>query len=241
MDELSKTNDKIDHLSEIIKSNQSQIEVLSAECESLQYKCTNLSIRSNEAEQRERNRGMRIINFKVPDEIQRDSILTQRYVYDKILHSIFEKAVADNLIDNIPQVNHILEYGHILPLKPIAIELPPGHPRSKAPEIKPVIIKFLSRNFKEICCRYKKVVLDDLNAANGTQIRMYDDLTRVNSSCIRRLKSDPSINKDSVHALMGRIRYKLKDEPTVWKYVVNPLSVDVAEMSVHPARKKTTN
>ena len=143
-----------------------------------------LRLRDNEVEQRDRDPGWRIFEYKIPDKIRPVELANK--IYDDLLEPMFIKAAEDGLLrprkvvkvvnevgDNgemtrrtvveekeveLPLPLEVIEFCHVLPgggnHEP---NLPVGSPPpAREPRIPSVIVKSTSRNFKSILHKYKK-------------------------------------------------------------------------------------
>lgn len=189
-----------------------------------------LKIQNNIREQRDRDKGLRIFDFKVPDSAKKSPIALANHIHKEILEDVFLEAKKEGLINYIPSPLDSIEYTHVLQdPKSQGHSVPPGANQSAQKE--PVIIlKLISRSFKSIVYKYKKAILTKYNRKHGSNVHILDDMTKVNLGCISRLKKMKDDVK-SAFMLGGKIRYELFSKPEKLFIVHDPYAVDLTQMS----------
>ena len=88
---------------------------------------------------------------------------------------------------------------------------------------------------------YKRTIIDEFNASNGTKIRVGEDLTSANRQLMNLLCSDsfPEIGKN-VRIRNSNVQYALEADKKSWKTVQNVYGTTLEEMSrtlVDPVEK----
>jgi hypothetical protein len=101
-----------------------------------------LENRVNNLEQYHRSWSARAMNIPLSEEEERDNQKVADKVYNILLLPILRGAVERKLISTVPPIEQLLELAHVLP--------------GKAGQPKPVIMRFLNRNVKEVVFKMKK-------------------------------------------------------------------------------------
>ena len=171
---------------------------------------SHLKIRDNIVEQRDRNRGIRVKNLKVPDNITSTELTNK--LYNEVFQNMFVEAAKDGLLParqtviidergeavistssevELPLQIEVIEFCHVLPGGRPA-NMPPGAQPRRAARIPDIIVKLHSRNLKEIIYKYKKSTLGklnrDKNLSKPNSVYIVDDLTQTNLNCLNDLK-----------------------------------------------------
>jgi hypothetical protein len=173
---------------------------------------TNIRERLNEQEQYTRSWSIRVLNMKLPQNDASDPLKVMQQVYDRLLLPILQGALTNKLLTTIPTAEQILETAHILPCKPGATP--------------PIIARFYSRNIRAMIFRLKKDFAPratepsagtrskDLSSGK-MQFLLFEDLTRPTFNKMRAISQHDSV--ENCWSVSGALRYKLKDDPTIYK------------------------
>lgn len=225
--QFDKLTKSVNNVKKICEKQTKQIDGVDSKVSSLDSHTIILSIKTNQLEQRDRDLGCKVRNFKLTDNEKKDPFKTLAKVYKTLLVPCYTKAVSDGILDEIPPIYQVLEWGHYIPTK-----------KSKSGEgdstNDTVIIKFLSRYLKMLCFRYKKVVCEEYNTHDESEVYMHDDLTRANGSALYRIKKDPLVLEKSAYALGGVIKFRYKDTPLKIVTVLNPFANNIKDMCKLP-------
>ena len=192
-----------------------------------------LKIRDNEVAQRDRNPGSRIFGLRLPEDCTSNSIATKRYLYNVLFSPMLDKAAAAGEIKSVPEeFLSVLAVAHILPVSKPKVTIP-GEKPAESP-IASIICKFTSIGWKKLCFQFKRGVIDSLNTQNKTEIRIFDDVTSTNLSCMNRIKEIKGLKS---FFRDGAVRFKKVTEGEgdrsqeknrrVW----NPFGITIDEMT----------
>ena len=171
--QFDKLTKQVNNVKKICEKQTKQIDGVDTKVSSLDSHTMFLSIKDNQLEQRDRDKGCLVRNFELTEIEKKDPFITLAKVYKTLLVPCYAKAVEDGILDQIPPIYQVLEWGHFLSNKKSKL----GEAKSKKDT---VLIKFMSRYLKMLCFRYKKVVCHDYNTQDDTEVFMHDVLTRAN-------------------------------------------------------------
>ena len=225
--QFDKLTKSVNNVKKICEKQTKQIDGVDNKVSSLDSHTIILSIKTNQLEQRDRDLGCKVRNFKLNENEKKDPFKTLAKVYKNLLVPCYSKAVSDGILDEIPPIYQVLEWGHYIPTK----NSKSGDGDSKNDT---VLIKFLSRYLKMLCFRYKKVVCEEINTQDESEVYMHDDLTRANGSALYRIKKDPLVLEKSAYALGGVIKFRFKDTPLKIVTVLNPFATLIKDMCRMP-------
>jgi len=156
----------------------------------------------NTLEQYQRNYSVRINNIQLPDAISNDPFKVRDYVFDHAIVPVLRGAVADGALLTLPTAEQTLEVAHQLP------------GRDDRP--KPIIARFLNRNFRALVMQLKKKYATRDPTNNRRQAyTIFEDLTRDSFALFKKLLNDE--RTESVWSIRGQIRYKLTGNDLVKK------------------------
>ena len=171
----------------------------------------------NEREQYARSWSMRILNVPVHKDSESDTRYVMQTVYELLILPILEGAKGKGDISHVPDCEALLETAHILPGK------------GDAP--KPVIARFFSRYWRNLVFRNRKefsprepltanpAPSNNTRSGNGKTSRMrfpfFEDLTRATFTKLAAIKQQEGVI--SAWTVNGSIRFKLKDNPTIFR------------------------
>ena len=165
-----------------------------------------LKLHCNNLEQYNRSWSVRIHGLAVSSEVEKDSKLMKEKVYNSLLLPILSGAVANGDLESVPGADAVIETAHVLP--------------AKAGKVKPIIVRFLTREIKATIFKNKKEYAPREIGGTGPQARasryrfpFFDDLTGVTFSKMCALAADPRVA--SCWAAGGVIKFKLKDSEAV--------------------------
>jgi hypothetical protein len=171
----------------------------------------------NDQEQYVRGWSIRVLNLKIPPDEATDPEKVMLHVFNRILEPILQGALAKKLISSIPPPHTIMETAHILPAKPDTIN--------------PVIVRFYTRNIRNMLFRLKREFAPKEPAGSGSGATrrgeprsteagrylypFFEDLTRINFDKLKSIASHPSVQ--SCWSAGGVIRFKLKNSDAIRK------------------------
>lgn len=172
-----------------------------------------LKTKLNAQEQYQRSWSIRILNLKVPAEVQNQPEEVMKHVHEHVLLPLFKGAIEKGLIYDVPSPHQVLETAHILP--------------AKAGTIPPIIARFYTRNIRAMMFRMKKefalrapspsTVPTTRNrpATDKILYPFFEDLTRTNFNVMRDLANHAAV--ESAWSVGGVIRYRLKGDSNTKK------------------------
>jgi hypothetical protein len=210
---LVNINSRFDKLEKLWSDSKAENRMLKDALQEKEREIVNIRERMNEQEQYTRSWCVRVLNMKLPPNDATDPFKVMQHVYDKLLLPILIGAQSNGLLVNIPPVDQILETAHILPCKP-----------GTTP---PIIARFYSRNIRAMIFKMKKdfAPREPTEPAAGTRSRdqragklkflLFEDLTRPTFSKMRAIAQHDSV--ENCWSGSGALRYKLKDNPTIFK------------------------
>jgi len=165
-------NAKFDALDLIVKENQSRINVHDKKISSLESML-------NEREQHSRLFSIRLFGLPLDADTLRDSFLTAKAVYQKVLTPILNQAVREGKLSKIPtDVHQIIEHCHVVPEK-------------MKKDTVPILVRFQSRLILGLIFKYKKIVLTDVKK-NLNHISICENLTAINYRNLQDLRKKNS-------------------------------------------------
>ena len=176
---------------------------------------------SNEAvERHQRSWSVRIQNVPLTIAEERDMGLTMQKVHKLVFEPILQGAVSCGVVRQVPDFDQLLESAHVLP--------------GKTGSSKPIIARFRTRFWKNLCFRFRKDHATRINKSpagqkdgrpgrgeetNTTTSRycfpFCDDLTKPAFSKLLEIQADPAVQ--SCWSINGSLRFKLKNSPSVRK------------------------
>jgi len=204
---------RFDTLEKLLAVSRQENRELQKAMEKKEQEIEGLRRTANDQEQYIRSWSIRIMDLPVPFGVDsHNNEVVMRLVYETVLLPIFQGAVSNNLIPNIPSCNQVLETAHILPAKNGATP--------------PIIARFYSRNIKAMVFRLKKDFAPRTTSNHAGQQNtrkgparfahpFYEDLTHHNFTKMRDLARDERVQ--SCWSVAGHLRYKLKGDDQVKK------------------------
>jgi len=142
---------------------------------------------------------------------------TALLVYDQLVAPALKLALAAGEISALPPVSCCIEMAHPLPTRGDRLA---------------VIVKFCSRNLKNLFHRFKRGPSSDYKDRNKISLKIYDDMTAINLSCLHELYNTAEV--DSAWAFNGKVKCSLSDDPNKALTVLNPLGSNLREMLSAP-------
>ena len=216
-----------------------------------------LMVRDNTVEQRDRDPGQRIDNFKVPENSSPLEIADK--IYNELYKPMFIEAAKDGLLPkrevvhldemddkgepkitkstvvDLPLPGEVIEYCHTLGGGRPS-NLPPGAQPRRAARTPTIIVKLQGRITKDIINRYKKSTLQKINQTRHLgekdSISIYDDLTKVNLNCLNKLKETTEVQE--AFSLGGKIRFSLRSNPMKKHIVHNLFAINIEGLKQYP-------
>ena len=188
---IDSLNNKFDKLETKVSKLEERADIVDERLNVLEEKI-------NEREQHSRNSSIRIFGYKLDPETSKDAIKTCESVYSSVLRPILQIAVKNKVLDSMPAMNQLIEYGHTLPAR---------KDKDGVTQPCPIIIRFQSRLHRLLVFRYKKEYLPN----NRREVSIVDDLTAKNVAKLRELKNNANI--DRAWSTAGKLFYTLKDSP----------------------------
>jgi hypothetical protein len=251
---LKVNEDKLRELEETNKKKDVIISSLGCSTKTLQDAYRYAINRLNYFEQRPRSYTAKFHNLSTPSTLSNMEL--QRYVWDNFCAPAFALAKKDGRIKVLRKFETSIDTGHYLgqgssyaaKTKP-AEDTPTGDAQAQeepADDNLPaagrnLLLRFNNRNDKTIYMCYKRTIIEEFNASNGTKIRVGEDLTSANRQLMNLLCSDsfPEIGKN-IRIRNSNVQYALEADKKSWKTVQNVYGTTLEEMSrtlVDPVEK----
>lgn len=190
----------------MLKSNISQLkeEVDALKLENSVFKKSFLQVKlkDDEREQRGRNKSIRIYNVNTPNKLEEDTLKFAEHVYSEVIRPVLEKAHQDNVIKSVPTYDQVVEYTH-----PLHKHVTSGSgstttqeagANADGPTDPPIILRFVSRNYKVAFLKYKSSVFENLNARHNTNWFAQCDYTQARKKCMQRLRKLKEVDAKTV-------------------------------------------
>ena len=213
-------------LKEENKEIKAELKLKDTQLSQMQDNINTLETRLNNIEQHHRGWGARVLNIPLSEEEERDPDAVIEKVYKLALLPILRGAVESGKLKFLPPADKVLEIAHVLP--------------GKAGSPKPIIMRFLNRNLRNLLFQLKKdfatrEVRGSSSGAggvgeNGDRVGrfvypLYDDLTKANLAKMRAIGQDDRVL--ACWSVGGQIRFKLKNSDAVRKVnsILDPLEM----------------
>ena len=174
-----------------------------------------LILTANSHQQRDRDKSIRIFNLVLPSPISAWS--TAILVYDQLVSPALKLALAAGEISALPPVSCCIEMAHPLPTRGDRLA---------------VIVKFCSRNIKNLFHRFKRGPSSDYSERHNISLKIYDDMTAINLSCLHELYNTAEV--DSAWAFNGKVKCSTTEDPNKALTILNPLGSNLREMLSAP-------
>ncbi len=195
---------RVSNLESLLKTSNEKCTNLVTALENKEKEVQSLSLKLNGLEQHHRSWSIRVNGLHISSE----GANVKEELYNSLLKPILEGACEMGDIRDVPTVDQVLEHAHVLPSKD----------RSKP---KPVIARFYSREMRSLIFRHKRAFAprEASNSADRSTGRysypFFEDLTKLNFGKMRALAVHPRV--DACWSTGGQLRYKLKDNTTVFR------------------------
>ena len=164
---MNRRFDKVDMLSEQLGNIEESMKSLAAENivikSTLAANQTTLNVIQNnqiKMDQYNRSWSVRVMDLPLTPEEEANPFRLVEVVYDRVFLPILRGALDKDLIPKIPSCEQLLERAHVLPA------LKPG-------STKPIICRFLNRDYRAVCFRLKKEFATRANQAVGDKRPRY--------------------------------------------------------------------
>jgi hypothetical protein len=138
---ITRQETRFDKLEKLWSETKQENKSLKDALQEKERELINIRERMNDQEQYNRSWSIRVLNLSIPQEDSTDPLKVMQHLYDKILLPIFQGALEQGLLQQIPPISQVLETAHILPAKPNTIN--------------PIIARFFSRNIRALVFRLK--------------------------------------------------------------------------------------
>jgi hypothetical protein len=209
MAQLSTMNrrlDKVDLLSEQLGNIEESMRNLAAENSAIKStiastQSTLHTIQGNQVKMDQYNRSwsVRVMELPLSPEDEANPFRLVETVYEKVFLPILKGAHDNDLIPKIPSCEQLLERAHVLPAP-------------KPGATKPIICRFLNRDYRAVCFRLKKDYATRLPpAASDKRPRyahpFYEDLSATTFKKMKEIQADPRV--ESCWSINGQLRFKL--------------------------------
>ena len=214
MDSINRRLDKVDLLGEQLNNIEESMRNISSEHANFKTSLANnqasiSSIQGSQVSMDQYNRSwsVRIMELQLSAEDEANPFRLVETVYTKVFLPILTGALSEDLIPRIPPCDQLLERAHVLPA-------------SKAGAVKPIICRFLNRDYKAVCFRLKKKYAPKTaDSGAGERPRyaypFYEDLSSAVFKKMKELQADSRV--DSCWSVNGQLRYRLTGTDTVKK------------------------
>jgi hypothetical protein len=209
---MNRRLDKVDLLSEQLGNIEESMKQLSAEnvviksslasTQNTLHTIQNTQIRMD---QYNRSWSVRIMELPLAPEEEDNPFRLVEVVYTKVFLPILQGALEKDLIPRIPSCEQLLERAHVLPAP-------------KPGSIKPIICRFLNRDYRSVCFRLKKefatrVKGDPSDNRPRYAFPFYEDLSAATFKKMKELQADPRV--DSCWSINGQLRFRLTGSDAV--------------------------
>jgi len=216
MSAMNRRLDKVDLLGEQLNNIEESMRTISTEHAVFKTTLANnqstiSSIQANQVSMDQYNRSwsVRIMELQLTTEEEANPFRLVETVYNKVFLPILAGALSEDLIPRIPTCDQLLERAHVLPA-------------SKAGSTKPIICRFLNRDYKAICFRLKKkYATKTADPGPGDRPRysfpFYEDLSSAVFKKMKEFQADSRV--DSCWSVNGQLRYRLTGSESVKKVI----------------------
>jgi len=209
---MNRRLDKVDLLSEQLGNIEESMKQLSAEnvviksslasTQNTLHTIQNTQIRMD---QYNRSWSVRVMELPLAPEEEENPFRLVEVVYTKVFLPILQGALEKDLIPRIPSCEQLLERAHVLPAP-------------KPGTIKPIICRFLNRDYRSVCFRLKKEFAtrakgDPSDKRPRYAFPFYEDLSAATFKKMKELQADPRV--DSCWSINGQLRFRLTGSDAV--------------------------
>jgi hypothetical protein len=214
MEAINRRLDKVDLLGEQLNNIEESMRNISTEhanfkstLASNQVTISNIQASQVSMDQYNRSWSVRIMELQLSADDESNPFRLVETVYNKVFLPILSGALSEDLIPRIPSCDQLLERAHVLPA-------------TKAGAIKPIICRFLNRDYQGVSFRLKKKYAT-MSATSGAGERpryafpFYEDLSSAVFRKMKELQADSRV--DSCWSVNGQLRHRLTGSDTVKK------------------------
>jgi len=206
--------DKMDLLSEQLGNIEESMRNLAAEnivikktIAATQTTLTTIQGNQIKMDQYNRSWSVRVMDLQLSPEEEGNPFRLVEVVYDKVFLPILRGALSKDLIPKIPSCEQLLERAHVLPAP-------------KPGATKPIICRFLNRDYRAVCFRLKKefatrATQDSSDKRLRYAYPFYEDLSAATFKKMKELQADSRV--DSCWSINGQLRFKLTGSEIVKK------------------------
>jgi hypothetical protein len=204
--------DKVDLLTEQLGNIEESLKIISTENTNIKAalsanQATISSIQSNQnrLDQYQRSWSVRIMELQLTPEEENNPFRLVEAVYNKVFLPILTGALSEDLIPRIPSCEQLLELAHVLPT-------------SKPGAVKPIICRFLNRDYRSICFRLKKKYATATTSPGPDKrprysFPFYEDLSATTFKKMKEVQADSRV--ESCWSVNGQLRFRLSGSDTV--------------------------
>jgi hypothetical protein len=207
--------DKVDLLTEQLGNIEESLKIISSENVSIKStlaanQANITSVQSNQIrlDQYQRSWSVRVMELQLSPQEEDNPFRLAEAVYTKVFLPILNGALSEDLIPKIPSCDQLLELAHVLPA-------------SKPGSIKPIICRFLNRDYRSICFRLKKkYATRSTSTPPGSGDKrpryafpFYEDLSAATFKKMKEVQADSRV--ESCWSVNGQLRFRLAGSDTV--------------------------
>jgi hypothetical protein len=209
---MNRRLDKVDLLSEQLGNIEESMKQLAAENTDIKSSLaatqnTLHTIQGNQIRMDQYNRSwsVRIMELPLAPEEENNPFRLVEVVYSKVFLPILQGALEKDLIPRIPSCEQLLERAHVLPAP-------------KPGVIKPIICRFLNRDYRAVCFRLKKEFATRATGDVGDKrpryaYPFYEDLSAATFKKMKELQADPRV--ESCWSINGQLRFRLSGSDVI--------------------------
>jgi len=235
---ITKRLDKVDLLSKQLSNIEGSMKTLTADntamkksIESNTEAISTIQSNQNRMDQYNRSWSVRIMELPLTEEEEADPFHLVATVYEKVFLPLLTGAKEKKIIQRIPSCEQLLERAHVLPA-------------NKAGATKPIICRFLNRDYRAICFRLKKSYATRVESGGARtragasggdtgEVRpkyafpFYEDPTAATFKKLKELQADPRV--EACWSVNGLLRYRLAGSEQVKR--VNHLTPSILSLN----------
>jgi hypothetical protein len=208
MDKVDLLGEQLNNIEDSMRNFAAENSTIKATLASNQASISNIQASQVHMDQYNRSWSVRIMSLQLTPEDEANPFRLVETVYNKVFLPILSGALSEDLIPRIPPCEHLLERAHVLPA-------------TKAGSVKPIICRFLNRDFKAVCFRLKKKYATKTTADSGPGDKpryaypFYEDLSAVVFKKMKELQADSRV--ESCWSVNGQLRFRLTGSDTIKK------------------------
>jgi hypothetical protein len=219
---MNRRLDKVDLLSEQLGNIEESMRQLSAENTDIKTslastQATIHTIQGNQIRMDQYNRSwsVRVMDLPLSPADEENPFRLAETVYSKVFLPILQGALSKDLIPKIPSCEQLLERAHVLPA-------------SKPGTTKPIICRFLNRDYRAVCFRLKKEFATRAQGESSDKRPryahpFYEDLSAATFKKMKEIQADPRV--ESCWSINGQLRFRLTGSDVVKRvnHILDPL------------------